>query len=235
MTFSASPRRPDDHPLLQAPLLRPFRLGIESTPQPAAGSQRAVFIDRDGVLNRLVTSGYVRAPEELVLIPEALAGVRRLAQETDFKIVLLTNQSVVGRGDIPRRMLERIHGKLLAEVESAGGRFDLLQVCPHAPWMGCSCRKPRPGMLFDAAQLLGLDLSRSWTLGDSVRDILAGQTAGTRVGFVRYRDWHHEREWDRLVDEQHVVEFIADNLGEAIDQLIDFFAIRSQPLRASQI
>ncbi|HYE79095.1 MAG TPA: HAD family hydrolase [bacterium] len=220
--MTAPARRPEDHPLLQAPLLRPFRLSPECASTPSGtGGAPAVFIDRDGVLNRLVATGYVRHPDELVLIPEALEGIRRLAQETDYRIILLTNQSVVGRGDIPRRMLERIHGKLIAEVEAAGGRFDLLQVCPHAPWMGCSCRKPRPGMLFDAAQLLGLDLGRSWTLGDSVRDILAGQAAGTKVGFIRYRQWHHEREWDRLVDEKHVVEFVAEDLGEAVGRLLE--------------
>jgi len=205
------------HPVLNRPLRRPFA----SDPPPEARTARAIFIDRDGVVNHKVLSGYVRHPDEFSVLPEALAGIVRLTRETGYKIVLLTNQSVVGRGEIPRRTLEAIHEKLLGEVEAAGGRFDLLQVCAHAPWLGCSCRKPQPGMLLDAAQQLGLDLTRSWTIGDAVRDMLAGRHAGTRLGFIRYRAWHDERDWERLVTEKHVVDFVADTLDEAVTKLLE--------------
>lgn len=182
--------------------------------------RRAVFIDRDGVLNRLIVQGYVRHPDELEVLPEAMEALRRLASETDFLLVLLTNQSVVGRGDISRSQLDQIHARLLAQIEAAGGRLDLLQVCPHAPFLGCDCRKPRPGMLLEAARLLHLDLTQCWTIGDSVRDIQAGRSAGTRTGFIRYQGWHDEREWDRLVSESHTVDFVRCNLLEAVEVVL---------------
>ncbi|MEO7994668.1 MAG: HAD-IIIA family hydrolase [bacterium] len=206
------------HPLLMEPLQRPFRRAL-----PHDGPRgRALFVDRDGVMNRLIIAGYVRTPEELELLPESLEALRIVATETDYKIVLFTNQSVVGRGDIPRRTLEAIHQRMLEAVEAAGGRFDLLQVCAHAPYMQCDCRKPRPGMLYEAAEVLHLDLTQCWTIGDSVRDIVAGKTAGTRVGFIRAQGWHDEKEWDRIQKEDHSVDFVAHDLLEAVRQVREY-------------
>ncbi|MCG3151344.1 MAG: Histidine biosynthesis bifunctional protein HisB [bacterium] len=212
------------HPLVREPLTRPQRWGSSQ----ASGSRRAVFIDRDGVLNRLIIQGYVRHPNELEVIPEALEGVRRLAQESDYQLVLFTNQSVVGRGDITRSQLDQIHEHLLELIEAAGGRVDLLQICPHAPFLQCDCRKPRPGMLHEAAELLNLDLSQSWVVGDSVRDMQAGRAAGTRLAFIRYQGWHDEREWDRLIAESHAVDVICEHLLEAASFILadDQVAVR---------
>lgn len=212
------------HPLVREPLTRPRRWG---TPQPS-GSRRAVFIDRDGVLNRLIIQGYVRHPDELEVIPQALEGLRRLAEDSDYQLVLFTNQSVVGRGDITRSQLNQIHDHLLELIEAAGGRLDLLQICPHAPFLQCDCRKPRPGMLYEAAELLDLDLGQCWVVGDSVRDMQAGRAAGTRLAFIRYQGWHDEREWDRLIAESHAVDVICEHLLEAASFILaaDQVAVR---------
>lgn len=204
------------HPLLLEPLTRPERLRQART----GARGRAIFIDRDGVINRLIVQGYVRTPAQLEVIPSALDAIRRLATGSDYQLVLFTNQSVVGRGDITRTQLDAIHARLLALIESSGGRLDLVQVCTHAPFMQCDCRKPRPGMLCEAAELLHLDLSRSWVVGDSVRDMQAGRAAGTHVAFIRYQGWHDEREWERLIHEQHSVDFMCESLADATEHIL---------------
>lgn len=223
----AGPHLPDiavgdlRHPLLLEPLTRAERLRLPKR----GGRGRAIFIDRDGVINRLIVQGYVRTPAQLEVIPDALEAIRRLATESDYQLVLFTNQSVVGRGDITRSALDAIHARLIALIESTGGRLDLLQVCTHAPFMQCDCRKPRPGMLFEAAELLHLDLTRSWVVGDSVRDMQAGRAAGTHVAFIRYQGWHDEREWERLVHEEHAVDHLCQSLAEATDNIFQLESV----------
>lgn len=136
----------------------------------------AIFLDRDGVIieNR---DAYVRAWADVEIYPQALAALARLSA-TRFKIVIVTNQSAVGRGIITLDEAHAINRRLTAEIERAGGRVDGIFMCPHAPADDCLCRKPQPGLLTQAAAELGLDLSRSYLIGDAITDIQAGQAAG---------------------------------------------------------
>ena len=136
----------------------------------------AVFLDRDGVINEN-RPDYVRHWADLTLLPGALTALRRLAG-TAWPIIVVTNQSGVGRGLIPASRAQAINDRLRRTVRAAGGRIDAVYMCPHAPWDGCDCRKPAPGLLQRAAVALNLDLPRSILIGDALTDLAAAEAAG---------------------------------------------------------
>lgn len=138
----------------------------------------AIFLDRDGVIieNR---ASYVRGWEDVAIYGQALTALAEI-NSSPYKIVVVTNQSAVGRGIISLEIVWEINNRLVKIIEQTGGRIDGVYVCPHAPQDGCACRKPEPGLLLQAADELSLDLSRSILIGDALSDILAGQAAGVR-------------------------------------------------------
>jgi len=137
-----------------------------------------VFLDRDGVIieNR---SDYVKSWEEVRLLPGAFEALRRLSR-SEYALVLVTNQSAIGRGIISLEQAVEINARVIAEIEAQGGRIKASYLCPHRPEERCDCRKPVPGMLLRAAEELGLDLERSYAIGDAVSDIEAARAAGVR-------------------------------------------------------
>lgn len=143
----------------------------------------AVFLDRDGVINRN-RAHYVLTWDDVEFLPGVFVALRELARST-YRVVVVTNQSAVGRGLMAPETLEEINSAILAQIVAEGGRVDAVYVCPHRPDEGCDCRKPRPGMLLKAAADLGLDLSRSYLVGDAVTDVQAGLAASCRPLLVR--------------------------------------------------
>ena len=137
---------------------------------------RAIFLDRDGVLieNR---SDYVREWSHVKVLPGALEALSNLY---DYKIVIVTNQSAVGRGLISLEIAHQINNQLIEVIRNNNGHIDGVFMCPHTPKDECSCRKPKPGLLLQAAKELSLDLHQSWMIGDAWSDLLAGQAAGVR-------------------------------------------------------
>ncbi len=149
----------------------------------------AVFLDRDGTLN-VEREGALRDPRELELIPGSAEAVARLAQ-AGFAVVVVTNQSAVGRGWMTLEELAAVHAELLRQLALAGGRVDAIHFCPHHPTEGrgpfrtaCACRKPAPGMFLSAIEELDLDPERSWAIGDARRDVEAARAAGLRTLMV---------------------------------------------------
>jgi D-glycero-D-manno-heptose 1,7-bisphosphate phosphatase len=140
--------------------------------------QSAVFIDRDGVIveNR---DDYVRSWSEVRFIPGALEALEKLGQST-YAVVLVTNQSAVGRGLISLEEAQEINRRVVAQIRAHGGRMDAVYMCPHRPDEGCSCRKPAPGMLMQAARERDLDLASSTMIGDALSDLAAARAAGVR-------------------------------------------------------
>lgn len=138
----------------------------------------SIFLDRDGVLieNR---SDYVRDWSQVKIIPEAVRALS-LAPIKKYKVVIVTNQSAVGRGFILLKTAQEINQRLTNLIREQGGQIDSVYMCPHAPEDGCSCRKPLPGLLLQAAEDLSLDLQRSWMIGDAWSDVQAGEAAGLR-------------------------------------------------------
>src|SRR5512133_879572 len=139
---------------------------------------RAVFLDRDGVLieNR---SDYIREWSHVKLLPRVIKALSGF-QHDCFKIIMVTNQSAVGRGLIAFDTAQEINDRLVKTIRENGGWLDAVYMCPHKPEDQCTCRKPQPGLLLQAAQDLSLDLSSSWMVGDAWSDLLAGQAAGLR-------------------------------------------------------
>lgn len=143
---------------------------------------RAVFLDRDGVLS--VEGGdYVTRPELLRMLPRVGEAIERL-NRANFRVMIVTNQSAVGRGLMTLDDLAEVHTRLQSEVALEGGRIDAVYFCPHRPDEGCSCRKPAPGMLLRAAAEHEIDLHRSYMIGDSPKDIAAGASVGCRTVLV---------------------------------------------------
>lgn len=138
----------------------------------------AIFLDRDGVLieNR---AEYVRDWSQVRIFPDAIRALSD-AKLNNHKIVIVTNQSAVGRGIISLETAEAINQRLVSLIRDQGGRVDGVYLCPHGPDDGCDCRKPKPGLLVRAAEELSLDLKRSWMVGDAWSDVQAGQAAGVR-------------------------------------------------------
>jgi histidinol-phosphate phosphatase family protein len=146
--------------------------------------QPAIFLDRDGVIieNRL---DYVRNWEQAKILPGALASLARISKSS-YKLVIVTNQAGIGRGLISRQTVDEINEKLVEQIEQAGGRIHGIYVCPHSPDDGCDCRKPQPGMIWQAARELDIDLKNSILVGDNLSDLQAGRAAGIgRLVLVR--------------------------------------------------
>jgi D-glycero-D-manno-heptose 1,7-bisphosphate phosphatase len=146
------------------------------------GGRIAVFLDRDGTLNEEVN--FLRTPEELEMLPGAAASVRAL-NDRGIVVCIISNQSGVARGFIKEEDLVPIHAKLERELDRAGAKIDRIYYCPHHPTEGkppynvvCSCRKPGIGMLQQAARDFGVDLGRSFVVGDRIVDVQAAQAAG---------------------------------------------------------
>ena len=142
----------------------------------AAQLKRVVFLDRDGVINR-DSPDYIKTWDEFQFLPGSLEALRLLSQ-AGFRLIIITNQSIIGRGMVPLRVLEETHRKLKAAVAAAGG--DILDIffCPHRPDEACDCRKPAPGLIQQACRRYGIDPADSVMIGDSAKDVLCGRNAG---------------------------------------------------------
>jgi D-glycero-D-manno-heptose 1,7-bisphosphate phosphatase len=164
---------------------------------------RAVFLDRDGTL--IEDLGYPREPDRVRLlagVAEGLLGLRRAG----FRLVLVGNQSGIGRGIITEDEARSVHERFVDVLARKGIPLDDVKYCPHAPWDNCVCRKPAPGLLLAAADELGLELGDSFMIGDKPSDVEAGRRAGSRTvlfapgGAVDDRANHVARDWGDAVD-----------------------------------
>lgn len=151
--------------------------------------QRAVFLDRDGTINRHV--GFLRRPEEFQLLEGAAEAIRRI-NRSGYLAIVVTNQPVIARGEVTWEGLDEIHRKMETLLGREGAYLDDLFICPHHPDRGfpgevpaykmdCGCRKPKPGLLLQAAEKYHIDLPGSWMVGDQLQDAQAGEAAGCRA------------------------------------------------------
>jgi D,D-heptose 1,7-bisphosphate phosphatase len=154
--------------------------------------QKAIFLDRDGTLNRL--NGFITRPEDFALIDGVAEAIKKI-NDAGFLAIVITNQPVIARGEVTLEELRLIHDKLETELGKEGAYIDDLFFCPHHPDKGfagerseykvdCECRKPKPGMILAAAEKYNIDLARSWMVGDDLRDVRAGLAAGCSVALL---------------------------------------------------
>lgn len=141
----------------------------------------AVFLDRDGTINRDVH--HLSDPAQLELLPGAAAGLRRLCKH-GHPLVIVSNQSPIGRGWFDEARLREINARLAEMLVAEGVVIAGWYWCPHVPEAGCTCRKPAPGLFFRARDELGVILKGSWMVGDRLSDMQAGRGAGTRTILV---------------------------------------------------
>ena len=146
--------------------------------------KRLIILDRDGVINQ-DSDAYIKSLAEWKPYPGAIAAIARLSQ-AGYTLAVATNQSGIARGYYDEVTLEAMHTRLHELVNSAGGEITYIAYCPHGPDDGCNCRKPLPGLLQQIQAHLGLTmLEGSWMVGDSLRDLQAGETVGCRSVLVR--------------------------------------------------
>ena len=179
----------------------------------------AIFVDRDGTLSEEV--GYVNHLSRFRLYPFAVDAIR-LVNRSPFLAVLVTNQAGVARGYFPESLIHEVHAVVTREMTAGAARLDAIYYCPHHPTAGpppyrqeCDCRKPRPGLLHRAAADLGIDLSRSWMIGDRAGDLelawsVGARAALVRTGYGRGELVHHAPAWPRPPD------LVAEHLLEAV-------------------
>ena len=142
-----------------------------------------VILDRDGVINH-DSDDYIKSPDEWQPLPGSLEAIARLCR-ADYTVVVATNQAGVGRGLFSQEMLIRIHRKMASSIRDKGGRLDSVFFCPHSPAEQCGCRKPKPGMLLEISDRLGIGLSGVPVVGDSLRDLEAAAEAGAMPVLVK--------------------------------------------------
>jgi len=172
---------------------------------PKEGKRRAVFVDRDGTLN--VNIDYLSDPAGYQLYPGVAEGLRMLRQAGYF-LVVITNQSGIGRGLFTEEALERVHGRMRELLAREGASIDALYFCPHRPDEGCACRKPGTALFERAAREHGIELGRSFVIGDMGLDIEAGRRMGARTALVP-----EPRNRDRTLKEMEGWGFRPDFIG----------------------
>ncbi|MBU1168284.1 MAG: D-glycero-beta-D-manno-heptose 1,7-bisphosphate 7-phosphatase [Proteobacteria bacterium] len=179
---------------------------------------KTVFIDRDGVINR-DSPDYITSVEKFEFLPGSLDAIRTLTLH-HYDIIIITNQSVIGRGMITSDTLDQIFMKMKKGVEAHGGRLKDIFFCPHTPDDKCVCRKPKPGMIFSARDKHGIDLKQSCMIGDSAKDILCSKNAGIGRAIL-VRTGNGPKALLELQGKSIVPDHVANDLLDAADWLID--------------
>ncbi|MGD9648612.1 MAG: D-glycero-alpha-D-manno-heptose-1,7-bisphosphate 7-phosphatase [Pirellulales bacterium] len=199
-----------------------------------AACRAAAFLDRDGVVVEEI--GYLSCAADIRLTAGAAEAIRRL-NDRGVPVVVVTNQAGVARGRFPEEAIVGVHAAIDQQLAKKGARIDRYYYCPHHPEgsveryrVACQCRKPRPGMLEQAARELQLDLARSWLVGDKLSDLEAAQQAGATAILVRSG---YGRETERALDTNRTqIQAVVDDLGAAIDVMIN--AWESEQVQTSQ-
>lgn len=177
----------------------------------------AVFLDRDGVINR-DSADYIKTWDDFVFLPRSIDAIARLARSA-IQVIIITNQSIIGRGWVTPAVLADTHERMTTAIRAGGGRIRAIYHCPHHPDDGCDCRKPQPGMILRAATDHRIDLSRAVMIGDSAKDIACARNAGVgQAVLVKTGDF--EKAAAGLAADGIVPDRVSADLWEAVDGLL---------------
>ena len=174
--------------------------------------QPAVFLDRDGTINQ--DTGYIDSPERLFIIDGAASAIKRLNSK-GFRVVVITNQSGVGRGYFTKEAADSVNKKLEEVLKREGAHLDGIYYCPHHPDDNCECRKPRIGLLEKARNDLAIDFKKSYIIGDKGSDIEIAQGVGGKGILVLTGSGKDEKQ--KL---DHEPSYIATDLKDAVEWII---------------
>ena len=184
---------------------------------------KAVFLDRDGTLNE--DPGYLGDPEHLKLFPETGQALALLKNDYNYLLIVISNQSGVARGLITKDEVEAVNDEINNLLQIFNVKIDAFYYCPFHPDFNskdeCSCRKPSPKMILDAAKDLNIDLSSSYIIGDTVADVRAGQNAGLKTILVK--TGYGSDSFYILQKENYLPSFVAENLTDASKFIIKDF------------
>ncbi|GAB4391861.1 MAG: D-glycero-beta-D-manno-heptose 1,7-bisphosphate 7-phosphatase [Gammaproteobacteria bacterium] len=179
---------------------------------------KLVILDRDGVINQ-ESDAYIKTPAEWTPLPHSLSAIKLLT-DAKFTLVVATNQSGIGRGLYDEAMLQRIHNKMLEEVNRCGGSIDNIFYCPHLPDDNCECRKPKPGLLHQVARYYNTSLNGVPFVGDSLRDMQAAIAVGAQPILVK--TGHGQQVDSDYIIQHHIREF--NDLMAAAKFLVEHYA-----------
>ena len=203
--------------------LRPGGPRLASSEAAFPKRRRAVFFDRDGTLNEEI--GHVSNPRDFRVYPFAAEAVR-LVNEAGLLAIVVTNQSGVGRGLIAESLVHRVHRQLTRRIAAGGGRLDAIFYCPHHPEASleqyrlvCTCRKPSPGLLEAAAKQFGIELSKSFVVGDRFVDVRLAHRVGARSVLVLTGVGRSELE-DARTEGTEQPDYVAENVSEAVRWIV---------------
>jgi D-glycero-D-manno-heptose 1,7-bisphosphate phosphatase len=185
----------------------------------------AVFLDRDGVINRNIDGDYVRHWQQFEFLPGSREAILRLLRE-NTPVIVVCNQACIGKGLVSDATAQEINHRLVAQTSVAGRKILAVYYCPHRVEDGCQCRKPKPGMLLKAAAEWDLDLTRCYMVGDAISDIEAGSAVGCTTFLVKTgrgsRALQERQNWKTQPD------FIVENLAQAVEIILEARQIKSQ-------
>jgi D-glycero-D-manno-heptose 1,7-bisphosphate phosphatase len=172
---------------------------------------KAVFLDRDGVINRKAPEGeYIERWDEIVILPGVGDAIKRL-NEASYRVIVVTNQRGVAKGKVRLSELDHIHQELIRSFAKNGATIDNIYYCPHDLDKKCECRKPEPGMLSRAVDEFDIETRLSWMVGDSAADVLAGQKAGCRTVLISELFSGKSGE---------LADVVAENLSQAVQSIL---------------
>lgn len=181
-----------------------------------AGVQ-TVFLDRDGVINR-DSSEYVKSWDEFEFIPGSIDAIRNLTAH-HFSIIVITNQSGVGRGYFSKETLDDMHRRMTGEIRSKGGDIRDIFYCPHPPTDHCGCRKPSPGMLYQAFERFGLEPNSACMVGDSLKDMECAIAGGLKR-VILVKTGNGVSSLSQLAQKPVRIDYVAEDLYDASEWII---------------
>ena len=188
--------------------------------------RNVIFLDRDGVINR-DSPDYIKSWEAFEFIPGSLEALAALTG-AGYHLMVITNQSIIGRGMVSQVVLEEIFRRMRRAVESAGGKIHDIFFCPHHPDDHCDCRKPQPGMIFQAKAKHGIDLPATVMIGDNIKDVVCGQNAGCGATIL-VRTGSGRKAEKELTSRQVSPTMVVDDLAAAAGLIVSGRVLASAP------
>ena len=177
---------------------------------------KLIILDRDGVIN-LESTEFIKTPDEWIPIKGSLEAIARLSQ-AGYDVVVITNQSGIGRGLFSADMLGQIHVRMMDNVKQYGGKIQSVLFCPHHPDDNCDCRKPKAGLYQELSKRLSVSLSKVYSVGDSLRDLEAAKTAGAKPVLVKTGNGKKTKQQIKHSDLADIP--VYDRLSKFVDALL---------------